>query len=84
MYMLGPNFQQLNRLQASNEFELADLIRHTLRLLKPQQVKGFDKARFGKGHDGAYVMLDDFAGIDTALSFGIEQNIDWDLTRDRR
>lgn len=78
-FMLGPNFQELNRLEAADEFELAAMIRHTLRLLQPQQVKGFEKARFGHGHDGAYVMLNDFEGIDAALSFGIDHNINWDI-----
>ncbi len=76
--MLGPNFQELNRLQAADEAELGEMIRSILRLLQPQKVVGFGKARIGAGHDGAYVMLDDFSGIDTALSFGINDNIEWD------
>ena len=77
-HLLGPNFHELNRLVAHDEFELAEMIRHTLRLLKPQRAAGYQKGRFGSGNDGAYVMLDDFSGIDTALSFGIEHNINWD------
>lgn len=54
-------------------------IKNGLRLLCPSSVKGFQKARFGSAHDGGYVMLDDFRDIDTALSFGIDTNADWDL-----
>ncbi len=77
-FMVGPNFQELNRLRADTDAELQDKIRATMRLLKPYRVKGHKKARFGSPYDGGYVHLDDFEGVDTALSFGIEQNIDWD------
>lgn len=79
MHIAGPNFQSLNRLRADNLDELQKMIRHTLRLLKPQQVKGHNKVRFGSVNDGGYVMLDDFTAVDTAISMGIEQNIDWDI-----
>jgi SAM-dependent methyltransferase len=59
-------------------------IRSTLRLLRPNAVKGFNKARFGSHNDGGYVHLDDFRGIDTAFSFGIEQNASWDMDAARR
>ncbi|WP_116090632.1 hypothetical protein [Sphingomonas crusticola] len=78
MYMLGPNYQQLNAMEATTDAEQGEMIRHILRLLRPQQVKGFEKVRVGAGHDGAYVMLNDFTGIDVALSFGINDNIEWD------
>jgi len=54
-------------------------IKNGFRLLRPYSVKGFQKARFGSANDGGYVMLDDFRGIDTVLSFGIGMNADWDL-----
>jgi len=41
--------------------------------------KGFKKARFGSANDGGYVHLDDFQGVDTVFSFGVEQNASWDL-----
>jgi len=78
-FMLGPNFQELNRLEAGNEIELQAQIRNTLRLLRPLKVQGFQKARFGSAHDGGYVHLDDFAGLDTAISLGINDNISWDI-----
>jgi hypothetical protein len=78
-YMLGPNFHDLNRLVANDLFELQTQIRNTLRLLTPQRVKGFEKARFGASGDGGYVHLNDFRGLDTAISLGIDHNISWDL-----
>ena len=77
-YMLGPNYQDLNRLVANDDFELQTQVRNTLRLLRPQSAKGHRKARFGSVNDGGYVHLDDFEGVDTVLSLGIERNIDWD------
>lgn len=77
-YMLGPNFQDLNRLAANDVFELQDQIRNTLRLLRPQTAKGHHKARFGSDGDGGYIHLDDFEGLDIAVSMGIEHNIAWD------
>lgn len=74
----GQNYQELNQLQAADEFELARMIRATMQLLRPQHTPDYPKVRIGSGCDGAYVMLDDFHGIDTALSFGINDNIEWD------
>jgi hypothetical protein len=54
-------------------------IKSVLRLLRPHAAKGFSKARFGSSHDGGYVLLDDFQGIDTAFSLGVEQNASWDV-----
>lgn len=77
-FMVGPNVQELNKLIASDPIELRAQIRNTLRLLWPQSVKGHKKARFGSAGDGGYVHLDDFQGLDTAVSLGVEHNIDWD------
>ncbi len=56
-----------------------------LRLLRPSRVEGFHKARLGSAHDGGYVMVDDFDGIDAAFSFGIAQDANWDAAvADRR
>lgn len=52
--------------------------RRILRRLRPQAVSGFAKIRLGKAADGGYACIDDFAGIDTALSFGINDDISWD------
>lgn len=77
-YMLGPNYHDLNCLTAADGFELQTQIRNTLRLLRPQRAKGYTKRRFGASGDGGYVHLDDFEGVDTAISLGIDHNITWD------
>src|SRR5438552_188332 len=43
-------------------------IKSGFRLLRPQAATGVKKARLGSANDGGYVMLDDFQGVDTALS----------------
>jgi hypothetical protein len=53
-------------------------------LFEPKRVLGFRKIRLGSAADGGYVMLDDFAEIDLAVSFGIDTNADWDLAVARR
>src|SRR5260370_5278381 len=63
----------------TGDFTTQNEIKNTLRLLRPHAVKGFCKARFGSAHDGGYILLDDFRGVDTAFSFGIEQNVSWDV-----
>ena len=63
----------------ASEFETQDEIKKILRLLRPYAVEGFRKARFGSPCDGGYILLDDFQGIDTAFSFGVEQNASWDV-----
>jgi hypothetical protein len=60
-------------------FEIQEEIKRTLRFLRPYAARGFRKARFGGPHDGGYILLDDFRGIDTAFSFGIENNASWDV-----
>lgn len=47
-------------------------------LFSPQRAVGYEKIRVGSESDGGYVMLDDFAGVDLALSFGVDINADWD------
>lgn len=56
-----------------------DDVRATLRLLEPRKVVGFRKARVGSVYDGGYVMIDDFADLSCALSFGISVDDSWDL-----
>lgn len=54
-------------------------VREVLRLLRPHRVVGHDKIRVGNVADGGYVMIDDFDGVDTALSLGINDDITWDV-----
>jgi hypothetical protein len=55
-----------------------------LRMLAPQRAEGVAKIRVGGRHDGGYVMLDDFRGIDGAYSLGIGPDVAWDLAMARR
>jgi hypothetical protein len=63
----------------ANAVEIQEEIKKTLRLLRPHAARGFQKARFGGPNDGGYILLDDFRGIDSAFSFGIENNASWDV-----
>jgi len=53
-------------------------VRSVLSLLRPSAAQGVAKVRIGRDFDGGYVMLDDFAGIATALSLGISDDVSWD------
>ena len=59
--------------------EAKDRALAVLNPLRPQHVAGFSKRRFGRDHDGGYVMVDDFAGITAAYSLGISDDVSWDL-----
>ena len=48
------------------------------RLLRPQQARGVKKLRLGASNDCGYVCLDDFAGLEAALSLGIAAEVSWD------
>jgi hypothetical protein len=51
-----------------------------LSLLTPRQATNIRKIRLGRDGDGGYVLLDDFANVSSALSFGINTDCSWDLT----
>jgi SAM-dependent methyltransferase len=78
------NSSHAHTLISAGEVRTHEEIRNTLRLLRPNAAKGFNKARFGSPNDGGYVHLDDFRGVDTAFSFGVEQNASWDMDVARR
>lgn len=67
------------RIDTPDPVEQHRQVRAVLRLLRPQRVKGFAKVRLGHAGDGGYVCIDDFAGLDAALSFGINDDISWDI-----
>lgn len=48
------------------------------RLLRPQQARGVKKVRLGASNDCGYVCLDDFGGVEAALSLGIAAEVSWD------
>lgn len=47
--------------------------------LRPTSVEGYHKIRMGNAHDGGYIALDDFADAAAVLSFGINDDVTWDL-----
>ena len=57
---------------------------HLARHFRPHAAQGVQKIRAGDGFDGAYVMLDDFRGIDLALSFGVGDLVSWDMEMAQR
>ncbi|MGF7150929.1 hypothetical protein FHS96_004590 [Sphingomonas zeicaulis] len=63
---------------SNDPVEIGHQVRAVLRLLRPYALKGVGKIRLGNLCDGGYVCVDDFAGLDTALSFGINDDITWD------
>jgi hypothetical protein len=50
-----------------------------LGMLAPERAEGVAKIRVGGPHDGGYVMLDDFRGIEGAYSLGVGPDVGWDM-----
>ena len=48
------------------------------KLLKIKEIRKNCLCRIGREHDGGYAMLDDFANISAAYSFGISNDVSWD------
>lgn len=61
-----------------NEQKMGGILRSCFADLRPQAVAGHRKIRLGSAHDGGYICIDDFDGIDTVLSLGINDNVDFD------
>jgi len=59
-------------------------IRTIGKLLRPHTAVGRLKLRLGGRADGGYICLDDFGGVKTALSFGVDQDVSWDLAVAKR
>jgi Methyltransferase FkbM domain len=55
-----------------------------VRAFVPRKVVGFEKVRLGRDSDGGYIHVDDFSGVEAALSFGISDDVSWDLDIARR
>lgn len=66
--MIYPIYRKLQRMKAKKTYE--DLY--------IKDVQNGKYIRMGNNEDGGYVMLDDFAGIDGVLSFGVGENITWE------
>ncbi len=58
--------------------EAAARVLSLLSLLKPAAVVGENRIRVGRDGDGGYVMIDDFQGIDGAVSLGVGDDVSWD------
>lgn len=59
--------------------DVEERIRAILRLIEPKKPAGHDKIRLGRPFDGGYVLLDDFIGVNAAVSLGIDDDASWDL-----
>jgi hypothetical protein len=55
-----------------------------LRAMRPYTRVGQKKIRLGRFNDGGYVMIDDFTKAEAAYSFGINDDVSWDLDIARR
>lgn len=77
----GPPMAYLDRLGigAVNPADLQRAVREVMRLLRPVRAADRRKIRVGRDGDGGYVQLDDFEGLDTAFSFGINDEVSWDV-----
>lgn len=54
-------------------------VRDVMRLLRPYRTRDHAKVRIGRAGDGGYIQLDDTEGLDVALSFGINDEVSWDV-----
>lgn len=61
------------------DIEVSRRTMDVLRRLRPYDSTTFAKHRVGRFHDGGYVMLDDYEGVEAAYSLGINNDVSWDL-----
>jgi Methyltransferase domain len=64
---------------SSTPIELNSRIRQMLQLLRPFAVLDHRQVRVGSPADGGYIMIDDFAAAKVAYSFGIGEDVNWDI-----
>ncbi|MDR2776538.1 MAG: hypothetical protein LBB17_00620 [Puniceicoccales bacterium] len=50
-----------------------------MKYFAPKDVVDKNLVRIGCDHDGGYIMVDDFGKCDAAYSFGIGNDVSWDL-----
>ncbi len=58
--------------------EVGERARQVLAELRPYRLGNASKIRLGRPNDGGYVMIDDFAEVDCAISLGIGDDVSWD------
>jgi hypothetical protein len=73
------NEQQQRRKLTASSFLVQKRILELANFLVPRRALGYSKVRLGGANDGGYVCLDDFDKIDLAFSFGIGDDISWDI-----
>jgi len=59
--------------------EASHTMRSALSLLRPHDVAEYEKVRVGRPFDGGYVMMDAFDEVEAAYSFGINDDVSWDI-----
>ncbi|NIJ38723.1 hypothetical protein FHR22_003447 [Sphingopyxis panaciterrae] len=59
--------------------DAAHVLKSVLSLLQPYDALNARKIRVGRPFDGGYVMADAFEGVEAAYSFGINDDVSWDL-----
>lgn len=73
-----------NQYVCQHSRQLASVAKFYWRMLTPKDVKGRDFVRIGKDFDGGYIMLDDFSPNQVAYSFGIADDVSWDMAMAQR
>lgn len=59
--------------------ETAFRVRDVVGRMRPHRLSGAEKIRVGRFHDGGYVMIDRFEGVEAAYSLGINDDVSWDI-----
>lgn len=59
--------------------DASHVMKSNFSLLRPFDLVDSRKIRIGRPFDGGYVMVDDFDEIDAAYSFGINDDVSWDI-----
>lgn len=81
-YLIQSNLLRDDEQQKSSDYQFILRMRALFPLMSIDHQKGF--SRIGKDFDGGYVMLDDFEHRKIAYSFGIADDVSWDLDIARR
>jgi hypothetical protein len=73
------NIEQRCRESLATSFIAQERILELAGLLVPHRATGYSKIRLGGPNDGGYVCLNDFDKIAMAFSFGIGDDVSWDV-----
>lgn len=80
--ILQKNMLALESQRGSQEYAFIMRMRSLFPLVEVEHEKEF--IRIGRENDGGYVMLDDFEGKKIAYSFGIADDVSWDMDMAKR